>query len=58
MVVWDTAELQDFQKELRKEREAVLRKQEVAKAEQRKVMRKNAQFELQQIDRIETWIGT
>lgn len=57
MVVWDTSELKDFQAELAKERERVIRKRDIAIAEQRKVMRKNALFELEQIDRIETWIG-
>jgi len=56
MVVWDTSELKDFQAELAKERERVIRKRDIAIAEQRKVMRKNALFELEQIDRIETWI--
>uniref|UniRef100_A0A6T8ATW4 Uncharacterized protein n=1 Tax=Prymnesium polylepis TaxID=72548 RepID=A0A6T8ATW4_9EUKA len=56
MVVWDADELRQLQKDLETERESAARKRDVAITEQRKVMRKNAIFELQQIERINTWI--
>ena len=56
MVVWDTEELQQFQKDLQAEQQQVTRKKEVAIKEARKTMRVNAEFELNQIERINTWI--
>ena len=56
MVVWDTGELQQLQHDLAAERARAEQKRDIAVAEQRKVMRKNALFEMNQIDRINTWI--
>lgn len=54
--VWDTSELDAFEDQLKAERERLGEVFRIAKEEKRKVIWKNAQFDLKKVDRIEGWI--
>ena len=54
--VWDTPELDTFGDQLKAERERLSEVFRIAKEEKRKVIWKNAQFDMKKVDRIEGWI--
>ena len=56
--VWDTSGLQELQWQLERERVAIMRRHEFAKAEQRPVVRKNAWSDLKAVAKINQWVET
>jgi len=54
--VWDTTEVDALAEHLKSERLRLHEVYRVAKEEQRKVLWKDAQFDLKRMDRLEKWI--
>ena len=55
--VWDTAEVDALAEHLKQERMRLFNVYRVAKEEQRKVVWRDAQFDLRRLDRLEGWVA-